>query len=323
MLQLKHINKHYGSKTVADDITLQVENGQILAILGRSGCGKSTLLKITAGLVQPDSGEVWLNNQNITQTPPEHRHISLVFQDYALLPHLSVIQNVAFGLKMQGIHQAEAHQKAQAMLTEVGLADEAQRRTHSLSGGEQQRVALARALVTDPKLMLLDEPFSSLDTGLRQQLRQLTANHIRHRNIPALLVTHDPEEAFALADQIALMHQGSIIQLAPPQTLISTPADARAARLIGATNVNDIRYIPQHAIHFNHPQGQNAKITAHTRLPDRSLLTLIHPQHGEIQLHLDPAETSSLNLHPGSEWQLWVNARKIVWFQQDTDFQTY
>lgn len=323
MLQLKHINKHYGSKTVADNITLEVAKGHILAILGRSGCGKSTLLKITAGLIEPDSGEVWINGSNLTRTPPEHRRISLVFQDYALLPHLNALQNVAFGLKMQGVHQAEARQKAQAMLTEVGLADEAQRRTHSLSGGEQQRVALARALVTDPKLMLLDEPFSSLDTGLRQQLRQLTANHIRHRNIPAVLVTHDPEEAFALADQIALMHNGRIIQLAAPGALIAAPSDARAARLIGADNVNDTRYIPRQAIHFNHPQGQNAKITAHTRLPDRSLLTLIHPQHGEIQLHLDPSETHNLNLQPGSEWPLWVNARKIVWFQQDTDFQTY
>lgn len=323
MLQLKHIYKHYGSKTVADDITLQVESGQILAILGRSGCGKSTLLKITAGLVQPDSGEVWINSKNVTRTPPERRHVSLVFQDYALLPHLNALQNIAFGLKMQGISQAEAHPKAHAMLTEVGLADEAQRRTDSLSGGEQQRVALARALVTDPHLMLLDEPFSSLDTVLRQQLRQLTANHIRHRNIPAVLVTHDPEEAFALADQIALMHNGRILQLAPPQTLINAPVNARAARLIGAANVNDIRYIPHHAIHFNHPQGQNAKITTHTHLPDRILLTLIHPQHGEIQLHLDPAETDGLNLQPGSDWPLWVDARKIVWFQQATDFQTY
>lgn len=317
MLQLKHISKHYGSKTVADDITLEVENGRILAILGRSGCGKSTLLKITAGLVEPDGGEVWINGSNVTRTPPERRRISLVFQDYALLPHLNALENVAFGLKMQGVCRVEAQLKAQTMLAEVGLADEAHRRTDSLSGGEQQRVALARALVTDPQLMLLDEPFSSLDTGLRQQLRQLAANHIRHRNIPAVLVTHDPEEAFALADQIALMHNGKIIQLAPPEVLVAAPADARAARLMGATNVNDTRYIPRQAIHFNHPQGQNAKITDYIRLPDRSLLSLIHPQHGEVRLHLDPTETDGLNLLPGSEWPLWIDARKIVWFQED------
>ncbi|WP_373795715.1 ABC transporter ATP-binding protein [Neisseria dentiae] len=314
MLQLKHINKRYGGKTVADDISLEVNDGMLLAVLGRSGCGKSTLLKIAAGLVEPDSGEVWINGENRTRVPPERRHISLVFQDYALLPHLNVLQNVAFGLKMRGVGTTEAQRRAEAMLAEVGLADEAERRPESLSGGEQQRVALARALVTEPQLMLLDEPFSSLDTGLRSQLRQLTAENIRRRNIPAVMVTHDPEEAFALAGRIALMHNGRIIQLAEPDMLIAAPADARAARLIGAENVSNERYIPQQALCFNHPHGAASKIVSHTRLPDRSLITLRHPQHGDIRLYLDPAQSGNLNLQPGSEWPLGVDESQVVRF---------
>lgn len=314
MLQLKNINKRYGSKTVADNISFEVGNGMLLAVLGRSGCGKSTLLKIAAGLVEPDGGEIWINGENRTRTPPERRHISLVFQDYALLPHLTVLQNVAFGLKMRGIGKTETQRRAEAMLAEVGLADEAGRLPESLSGGEQQRVALARALVTEPQLMLLDEPFSSLDTALRSQLRNLAAENIRRRNIPAVMVTHDPEEAFALADRIALMHNGKIIQLADPDTLIAAPADARAARLIGAENVTDTRYIPQQALCFNHPQGAAGKILSHTRLPDRSLITLAHPQYGEIRLYLDPAEYGGPNLQPGSEWPLKIDESQVVRF---------
>lgn len=314
MLQLKQINKRYGNKTVAADISLEIAGGKLLAVLGRSGCGKSTLLKMIAGLVAPDSGEVWIGGENRTRIPPERRKISLVFQDYALLPHLNALQNVAFGLKMHGLGKAEANRRAQAMLAEVGLADESRRRPESLSGGEQQRVALARALVTEPQLMLLDEPFSSLDTGLRGRLGQFSADRIRRRGIPAVMVTHNPEEAFALADRIALMHEGRILQLADPDTLIAAPACAQAARLTGAENVRDEYYIPQQALHFNHPQGAASRIVAHTRLPGHSLLVLHHPAYGEIRLYLERAQSSGLNLNPGSEWPLWVNEKLVVRF---------
>lgn len=314
MLQLKHIHKHYGEKTVADDINLEVGDGELLAILGRSGCGKSTLLKIIAGLVQADSGEVWINGADHTQRPPEQRGISLVFQDYALLPHLNTLQNVAFGLKMQGIGRKESYPKAMEMLAEVGLGNEAQRRVESLSGGEQQRVALARALVTDPQLMLLDESFSSLDTGLRHHLRQFTADHIRRRNIPAVMVTHDPEEAFTLADHIALMDDGKILQTATPDALINRPVNARAARLIGAYNVNDTHYIPQQALHFNQAGGTICTVTQFSRLPDHNLLGMQHPQYGEILLLPDPAQTEGLDLQTGSRWPLRIDEDKIVWF---------
>ena len=229
MLQLKNINKRFGSKTVAQDINLNVEAGEILAVLGRSGCGKSTLLKTIVGLVRPDSGEVWLNGDNITDMPSEKRNISLMFQDYALLPHLTALDNVGFGLKMRRLPKAEIEEQSMQALRDIGLEHEAQRKPESLSGGEQQRLALARALITRPSLLLLDEAFSSLDTHLRHHLRTLTAERIRSQNIPAILVTHSAEEACTMADTIAIMHEGRILQHGTPETLIRRPINAQAA----------------------------------------------------------------------------------------------
>lgn len=233
MLQLKNINKRFGSKTVAQDINLNVEAGEILAVLGRSGCGKSTLLKTIVGLVYPDSGEVWLNGDNITDMPSEKRNISLMFQDYALLPHLTALDNVGFGLKMRRLPKAEIEEQSMQALRDIGLEHEAQRKPESLSGGEQQRLALARALITRPSLLLLDEAFSSLDTHLRHHLRTLTAERIRSQSIPAILVTHSAEEACTMADTIAIMHEGRILQHGTPETLIRRPVNAQAALLLG------------------------------------------------------------------------------------------
>lgn len=244
MLQLKNINKRFGSKTVAQDINLNIEAGEILAVLGRSGCGKSTLLKTIVGLVRPDSGEVWLNGDNITDMPSEKRNISLMFQDYALLPHLSALDNVGFGLKMRRLPKAEIEEQSMQALRDIGLEHEAQRKPESLSGGEQQRLALARALITRPSLLLLDEAFSSLDTHLRHHLRTLTAERIRSQNIPAILVTHSAEEACTMADTIAIMHEGRILQHGTPETLIRRPVNAQAALLLGLANTDDTRYIP-------------------------------------------------------------------------------
>ena len=260
MLQLKNINKRFGSKTVAQDINLNVEAGEILAVLGRSGCGKSTLLKTIVGLVRPDSGEVWLNGENITDMPSEKRNISLMFQDYALLPHLTALDNVGFGLKMRRLPKAEIEEQSMQALRDIGLEHEAQRKPESLSGGEQQRLALARALITRPSLLLLDEAFSSLDTHLRYHLRTLTAERIRSQNIPAILVTHSAEEACTMADTIAIMHEGRILQHGTPETLIRRPVNAQAALLLGLANTGDTHYIPQHAIRFD-PNGTTVRIS--------------------------------------------------------------
>ena len=312
MLQLKNINKRFGSKTVAQDINLNVEAGEILAVLGRSGCGKSTLLKTIVGLVRPDSGEVWLNGDNITDMPSEKRNISLMFQDYALLPHLSALDNVGFGLKMRRLPKAEIEEQSMQALRDIGLEHEAQRKPESLSGGEQQRLALARALITRPSLLLLDEAFSSLDTHLRHHLRTLTAERIRSQNIPAILVTHSAEEACTMADTIAIMHEGRILQHGTPETLIRRPVNAQAALLLGLANTGDTRYIPQHAIRFD-PNGTAVRISETIPLAEGTRLTLTHPQYGDL-IWYPHADHDTDKPQTGQEIRISVDESQIVWF---------
>ena len=312
MLQLKNINKRFGSKTVAQDINLNVEAGEILAVLGRSGCGKSTLLKTIVGLVRPDSGEVWLNGDNITDMPSEKRNISLMFQDYALLPHLTALDNVGFGLKMRRLPKAEIEEQSMQALRDIGLEHEAQRKPESLSGGEQQRLALARALITRPSLLLLDEAFSSLDTYLRHHLRTLTAERIRSQNIPAILVTHSAEEACTMADTIAIMHEGRILQHGTPETLIRRPVNAQAALLLGLANTGDTRYIPQHAIRFD-PNGTSVRINEAVPLAKGIRLTLVHPQYGDL-IWYPHADHDTDKPQTGQEIRISVDESQIVWF---------
>ena len=312
MLQLKNINKRFGSKTVAQDINLNVEAGEILAVLGRSGCGKSTLLKTIVGLVRPDSGEVWLNGDNITDMPSEKRNISLMFQDYALLPHLTALDNVGFGLKMRRLPKAEIEEQSMQALRDIGLEHEAQRKPESLSGGEQQRLALARALITRPSLLLLDEAFSSLDTHLRHHLRTLTAERIRSQNIPAILVTHSAEEACTMADTIAIMHEGRILQHGTPETLIRRPVNAQAALLLGLANTGDTRYIPQHAIRFD-PDGTSVRISEAIPLAEGIRLTLTHPQYGDL-IWYPHADHDTDKPQTGQEIRISVDESQIVWF---------
>ena len=314
MLELKNISKSFGTKVVADHISFSLDRNHLLAILGPSGCGKSTLLNIAAGLVAPDSGEVWLNGQNYTQLAPEKRRAGLMFQDYALLPHLNVWENVAFGLKMQGVAHEAAQQRARAMLAQVGLSAESERSTDTLSGGEQQRVALARALIIEPRLLLLDEPFSSLDNNLRLQLRKQTMTLIRQQNIPSILVTHNPEEAFAMADFIALMREGHFIQFDTPEAVLKRPASEWAARLIGCLNVTPTHYIPQQALHLNHTEGLPSLLKQVLRQPEYCRLIIQHPVYGELLLNLDWPSASNLNVHDNSTWPLYVDKQLIVHF---------
>jgi ABC-type Fe3+/spermidine/putrescine transport system ATPase subunit len=210
MLELRHIHKKFGSRALLRDLSLRIAAGEIVALLGPSGCGKSTLLKMVAGLEPADQGSVWFNGQDITQQPPERRGFALMFQDFALFPHLNVLDNVAFGLVEQRLPRAEARQKARAMLGRFGLAAQAQQQVWTLSGGEQQRVALARALITAPRALLLDEPFSALDAELRQSLRDEFRQHIAAAGMATLLVTHDEQEARAMASRAVRLQDGQL-----------------------------------------------------------------------------------------------------------------
>ena len=210
MLELRHISQNYGDRALLQDINLSVAAGEIVALLGPSGSGKSTLLAIVAGLQQPMGGSVWFDGRDITQLPPEQRRFALMFQDFALFPHLSVLDNVAFGLIEQKQGKARARAQALEMLALFGLADHARHKVWHLSGGEQQRVALARALITQPRALLLDEPFSSLDADLRASLRDEFKARIQAAGMPTLMVTHDELEANTMADRAVRLVEGRL-----------------------------------------------------------------------------------------------------------------
>ena len=213
MLELRNITKHYGPRLLADDLSLQVTQGEIVALLGPSGSGKSTLLKIAAGLEAAEAGSVWFDSEDISRQPPERRGFALMFQDFALFPHLDVRDNVAFGLVEQRVAKAQARQRAEALLERFGLANHARHRVWTLSGGEQQRVALARALITAPRALLLDEPFSALDAALRLDLQTEFRQRIKGAGMATVLVTHDEAEAKAMATRGLQLVAGRLEQL--------------------------------------------------------------------------------------------------------------
>jgi iron(III) transport system ATP-binding protein len=236
-LNLDDVRKLYGAKTAVDGVSLTLKAGKITCLLGPSGCGKSTLLRLIAGLEPLDGGTV--STDHILSgpgyhLPPEQRDIGLVFQDYALFPHLSVEDNVAFGLKR--LDPVTRHKRALLQLNRVQLADRAKAFPQALSGGEQQRIALARALAREPALVLLDEPFSGLDAHLKAGVRDATLEALREAGTAALIVTHDAEEALMMADHLALMDQGKILQTGTPQDCYRRPVSLAAARLLGPAN---------------------------------------------------------------------------------------
>ena len=208
MLELRDIAKQWDHRPLLTGVSLRVAAGETVALLGASGSGKSTLLKIAAGLEAPERGSVWFDGVDITALPPERRRFALMFQDFALFPHLNVQDNVAFGLVEQGVRKAEVRERARAMLQRFGLGDHATARVWTLSGGEQQRVALARALITQPRALLLDEPFSALDADLREQLRAEFRERITEAGMTAILVTHDEQEARAMAQRAWVLREG-------------------------------------------------------------------------------------------------------------------
>ena len=210
MLELRHIHQRYANLPLLQDINLQVAAGDIVALLGPSGSGKSTLLNIVAGLQAADAGSVWWDGQDITHLAPERRRFALMFQDFALFPHLNVLDNMAFGLVEQKVPKSEARNRALQMLGVFGLTELARRRVWNLSGGEQQRVALARALITEPRVLLLDEPFSALDADLRVALRQEFRSRIQAAGMVTLLVTHDEAEAREMADRSVRLLAGRL-----------------------------------------------------------------------------------------------------------------
>ena len=236
-LALNGVTRRFGDYTAVDNVSFEIGKGELLALVGASGSGKTTTLRIAAGYEAPDAGTVTLGGVDMTRLPPERRGFGMVFQHYALFPHMPVEQNVAFGLEARGVGKAERLEKARAALTSVGLAGAGDRAIQSLSGGEQQRVALARALVIEPRALLLDEPLSNLDPTLRQAMRDDLRAMLRRVGVPALFVTHDQEDAFAIADRIALLKKGKLLQCGTPEELYRAPVSREVASFIGRGSI--------------------------------------------------------------------------------------
>lgn len=270
-LHLHHLSKHFRRVVAVGDISLTIPAGTITALLGASGSGKSTLLALVAGLIAPDQGRVYLGSRDVTGIPPERRGVGLVPQQRLLFPHLSVGDNIAFGLKMRGVPQAERESLVTKMLEQVQLSGFAHRDPRSLSGGQAQRVALARALVVNPTVVLLDEPLSALDAHLRQDMQTLIQDLHQKTGTTMLLVTHDQQEASLLASCIAVIDQGHLLQTGSPLDCYRYPRDPRVARCFGGVNF--------------WPGGAEG----HRVVLDQGLIwTVAHPFHGRGILTIRP-----------------------------------
>ncbi|MBE6366986.1 MAG: ABC transporter ATP-binding protein [Lentisphaerae bacterium] len=236
-IKIENLSKSYTpGKQVLRPLDLEIASGELFFLLGPSGCGKSTLLRLIAGFLTPDSGRISFDGKDVTHLPPEQRNAPMVFQNYALWPHLSVFENVAFGLKAQKLKTSQVRERAMEALEIVRMSEYAERKTPSLSGGQQQRVALARALAVAPELLLLDEPLSNLDAKLRDEMRDELRDICRARKLTAVYVTHDRREALSMADRMAVLENGAIAQLGTPEELYKHPANRFTASFLGEVN---------------------------------------------------------------------------------------
>ncbi len=237
LIRIERLAKRFGDFTAVDDVSLDIHRGEIFCLLGGSGCGKTTLLRMLAGFETPSAGRILIDGADMAGVPPYARPVNMMFQSYALFPHLSVEQNVAFGLRQEGCPRAEITERVAAMLDLVEMRDRARHRPHQLSGGQKQRVALARALITRPKLLLLDEPLAALDRKLREQT-QFELLNIQHRlGVTFVVVTHDQQEAMTLATRIGVMNRGRIVQVGSAHELYEFPATRFVADFIGSVNL--------------------------------------------------------------------------------------
>lgn len=240
LIEIKNLNKSYGTATILNNISLAIFSGEFLTLLGPSGCGKTTLLRLISGFEQPNAGEIHINGKCVNELPPQKRDVHTVFQSYALFPHLSVFENVAFALRCRKVGKEEIMSRATEALRLVHLEGFSERSIQQLSGGQQQRVAIARAIVNRPRVLLLDEPLSSLDYRLRKNMQSELKQLQKELNMTFIFVTHDQEEALSMSDRIVIFNQGRIEQIGRPRDIYETPRNLYVANFIGEVNIFDI-----------------------------------------------------------------------------------
>jgi putrescine transport system ATP-binding protein len=294
-VKFEKVTKRFDDTTAVDDVSLEIYQGEIFALLGGSGSGKSTLLRMLAGFERPTEGRIYLDGVDITDMPPYERPINMMFQSYALFPHMTVAQNIAFGLKQDRLPKAEIDARVEEMLKLVQMSQYAKRKPHQLSGGQRQRVALARSLAKKPKLLLLDEPMGALDKKLRSQMQLELVDIIERVGVTCIMVTHDQEEAMTMAQRIAIMHLGWIAQVGSPIDIYETPASRLICEFIGNVNLFDGEVIDDaegHAL-IASPELERQIYVGHgvsTSMQDKRVTYAIRPEKLLITTEQPPCQ---------------------------------
>ncbi len=302
LVKIDRVTKQFDDTVAVDDVSLTINKGEIFALLGGSGSGKSTLLRMLAGFERPSSGRIFLDGEDITDMPPYKRPINMMFQSYALFPHMTVAQNIAFGLKQDRLSKDEIDQRVAEMLKLVHMTQYAKRKPHQLSGGQRQRVALARSLAKRPKLLLLDEPMGALDKKLRSQMQLELVEIIERVGVTCVMVTHDQEEAMTMAQRIAIMHLGCIEQIGSPMDIYETPASRLVCEFIGNVNLFDGELVDDDSDHavIACPQLERPIYIGHgisTRAEDKHVTYALRPEKLLMSAQL-PADHE----HPDYNW---------------------
>ena len=324
VVEVDRVEKHYGSVAALAGVSLTFADGEFFGLLGPSGSGKTTLLRAIAGFVEPDSGEIRLDGKDIGRTPVHRREIGMVFQNYALFPHLSVFENVAFGLSVRGEKGPVVEKRVKEMLALVRLAGFDARRPRQLSGGQQQRIALARALVTRPKLLLLDEPLGALDKRLRQQMQIELKQIQREVGITTVFVTHDQEEALTLSDRVAIFNEGRVVQAGKPLEIYERPATAFAANFLGDANFFEGRVAARGRVATEWgylatnddlpPQGQPVMLAVR---PEKITIGPAAPVGASLGNRLTGHLAQAVYSGMSTTYRVTVGAREVIVFEQN------
>ena len=319
LIRLRGVSKAFDGETILDNISLDIHDKEFVTLLGPSGCGKTTTLRIIGGFETPDSGEVFFDGQEISDLPPYRRLVNTVFQKYALFPHLNVYENVAFGLRLKKLPEAEIREKVQEMLAMVKLKGFERRRVTTLSGGQQQRVAIARALVNHPRVLLLDEPLGALDLKLRKDMQTELKNIQLKTGITFIFVTHDQEEALSMSDTVVVMSEGKIQQVGTPTDIYNEPVNAFVADFIGESNIVDGVMLKDFEVRF---AGHTFKCVDKGFAPNQRVDVVVRPEDVDVvapEKGMVVGHVTSV-VFKGVHYEMIIDINGFKWMIQTTDY---